>query len=169
MSEGKRSLPGWLLPTGLGILVVVLVIVALNRGPVTLDPGSPEGTVQEYLLAINEERWDDAVAVIHPEWLGGCVGDDLADFNPGDFSAELGTGAFGGGLMSERFAEIGEVEGEQLPSGTEFVEVTISHNTGGGLGSSWEEFATFEMIDEDDFWWIAGDPWPYFIWSCRNQ
>jgi hypothetical protein len=27
----------------------------------------------------------------------------------------------------------------------------------------------FELLDDDDFWWIVGDPWPYFTWECRGR
>jgi hypothetical protein len=158
------------MPVGLTVLVIALVVIALTRGPVVLEPDSPEGTVQEYLVAINEERWEDAVAVIHPEWLGECEADDLATFASSDFGAELGMASqFGGAVVSERFDEIGvDQAAEPLPVGKTTVEVTIIHNEAGGLGSSWNEFVVFELVDEDDFWWISNDPWPYFVWNCRE-
>jgi len=171
MTESTRKAPGWLLPVGLGVVVIVLVTIALTRGPVDLDPDSPEGTVQQYLLAINEDRWDDAVEVIHPDWLGACEGDDVAPFAPEDFTAELGApgGGFPGRMVEEEFEVIGgEDPTEPLPQGEATVEVTIIHNDGGGLGSTWTEPAFFELADDDEFWWIVNDPWPHFIWNCRE-
>ncbi|HJQ76873.1 MAG TPA: hypothetical protein VJ948_06380 [Acidimicrobiia bacterium] len=165
MSTTQRSWEGWLVPLGLILLVGGLVAIAMLRGPVELDPDTPEGTVQEYLLAINEERWDDAAGVIHPEWLGGCDGEDLSRVATIEFSAELGHDGLGGGVLEERFVEIGE---EPLPGGDTHVEVTITHTDQGGLGSGWSEYVTFDLVDEDDFWWIVNDPWPYFVWSCRE-
>ena len=168
MTTSQRRLPGWLLPVILGIAVVALVAVALTRGPVTLEPDTAEGTVQEYLVAISEERWDDAVAVIHDDWRGRCRGEDLARFSQGDFSAELGVpSGFGGFGVGGGFAE-GEEPGPTIPANTTAVEVTITHDQGGGIGSSWEEFVVFEVTDDGDFWWIVSDPWPYFIWNCRG-
>ncbi len=43
MSDKKR--PQWLLPAGIGLIVVVLVVVALVREPVQLDPSTPDGPV----------------------------------------------------------------------------------------------------------------------------
>lgn len=168
MSDNTRSLPSWLLPAGLFAVVVALVAIALSRGPVSLDPDSPEGTVQEYLQSISDERWDDAVAVIHPEWLGSCDGGDLQPFSDPNFTAKLGMDeSMFGGIGSQRFEDTGAGPGLG-PAPTETVDVTISHNSGAGIGSSWNEFVVFELVDEDDFWWLAGDPWPYFIWNCRE-
>lgn len=166
MTTRSRRVPGWLLPVILGIAVVVLVAIALSRGPVSLDPDTAEGTVQEYLVAISEERWDDAVAVIHDDWRGICRGEDLAAFSQGDFSAELGvpSGVGGFGVGGQVFEE----GGPTIPANTTQVDVTITHDQGGGIGSSWEEFVVFEVSDDGDFWWIVGDPWPYFVWNCRG-
>lgn len=170
MSDERRSARFWLLPAGLFALVVVLVVVALSRGPITLDPETPEGTVQEYLQAINDQRWEDAIAVIHPEWLGSCEAADLEQWADPDFTATLGTNDGFGGVVEERFAEIapGGAAGP-LPEATEVVEVTISHTSGAGLGSSWDEYVAFELIDDDGFWWLGNDPWPYFVWNCRER
>lgn len=161
----------WLLPVGLAALVVALVVIALTRGPVELDPGTPEGAVQEYLLAIDEKRWEDAVAVIHPQWLGECDATDLSHFADFDFTAELGRSngdaGFGGAIVEERFTEITVESGEELPVADTHVEVTISRGDGGAFGSGWDEYVVFEMVDEDGFWWVSGDPWPYFVWNCR--
>jgi len=180
--NGMRSLPGWVVPVGLGALVIGLVSVALIRGPVQLDPDTPEGTVQDYLVALNERRWADALEVLHPQWRGECQADDLSGFAIADFSAELGTADTGAGfgeavIVEERFGVIGEGsasgveqgEEEDLPGGTTFVEVTIHHQGEGGLGSTWDEYTMFELLDDDDFWWIVGDPWPYFTWECRGR
>ncbi|HWB88875.1 MAG TPA: hypothetical protein VG872_06645 [Acidimicrobiia bacterium] len=156
------------MPLGLALGVGGLVAIAMLRGPVELDPDSPEGTVQEYLVALDEQRWDDAVAVIHPDWLGACDSADLASFTPEGFTAELGhEGAFGGGVtgMGEVIVDEG---GEPLPEPDTFVDVTITHGGQGGLGSNWSEFVTFNLVDDGEFWWLVNDPWPYFVWNCRG-
>lgn len=175
MSETEPSSRRWLLPVGLAVAVIALVLIALTRGPVELDPDTPEGTVQEYLVAIEEKRWDDAVAVIHPQWLGECDGDDLARFADFEFSAELGrsdsSGAFGGVIVEERFTEIGgsdDAVSEDFPVVDAHVEVTINRGDSGPFGRGWDEYVLFEMVDEDDFWWVGGDPWPHFVWNCRT-
>jgi hypothetical protein len=171
MTDRERRVPGWLLPVALGAAVVALVAIALTRGPVTLDPESAEGTVQEYLLAINEERWDDALSVIHDDWRGRCDEFDLEMYAQGDFSAELGSPSeFGGFVNSGGFVVEGEGNGAgpTIPANTSQVEVTITREDAGGFGGGWEEYVVFELTDDGDFWWIVGDPWPYFVWSCQT-
>lgn len=166
MSTTEGKFRGWLLPVGLGLVVVALVAVALARGPVSLDPDTPEGTVQEYLLAVSDERWDDAVEVIHESWRGACTGDDLRSFAPDDFSAELGSSSeFARGPVVEPVMPV-EPTVSTLPEATTNVDVTIIH--GGGMGG-WDEYTNFELTNEDGFWWLVGDPWPFFIWSCQGR
>ncbi|HZD24421.1 MAG TPA: hypothetical protein VE569_13640 [Acidimicrobiia bacterium] len=190
MNPDKSSTRRWLLPTGLTVLVITLVAIALTRGPAKLDPDTPEGTVQEYLLAIHDKQWDTAIEVIHKDWRGECDAQDLARFADFEFSAELGPGdgEFDEGVVRKGFEIVGRgripppdiiEEGggfvgqgvpieEDLADSDNFVEVVINRNDGGPFGSSWNEYVVFEMIDEDDFWWIGGDPWPYFVWDCRS-
>lgn len=165
MSTTEGKLPGWLLPVGLGVVVVALVAIALARGPVSLDPDTPEGAVQEYLLAINDERWHEAVEVIHEDWRGSCTGDDLRSFGPDEFTAELGSSSEfseGRGVAPEPVGPTSPT----MPDETTDVDVTIIH--GGGVGG-WNEFTSFELTNQDGFWWLVGDPWPYFIWSCQGR
>lgn len=165
-----RSKRSWLLPAGLFALVATLVVIALARGPVVLDPDTPEGTVQEYLQAIRDERWEDAIAVIHADWLGSCEPSDLQGWTDTEFTATLGTSSGLGGVTTERFVDIGSDQPlPTLPEDAETVDVTISHSSGPGLGSSWDEQTTFKLIQDAGFWWLAEDPWPYFVFSCRDR
>lgn len=171
MSDTNSRIPGWLLPAGLAVLVVGLVAVALLRGPTDLDPDTPEGTVQEYLLAISEERWDDAIEVLHEDWRGECDGRDLASNSRQDFTAELGnrTG-FNDGGRGSLDVDPAAFDGPPptIPDETTVIEVTIHYNDGGGLGPGWSESVFFELVDQDDFWWLVDDPWPHFVWSCQR-
>ncbi|HSM00862.1 MAG TPA: hypothetical protein VK960_00265 [Acidimicrobiia bacterium] len=162
------QIPGWALPAGLGVLVVALVTLALTRGPVSFDPDTPEGTVQEYLTAISEERWDDAIEVFHEDWRGECEGSDLAASAPDRFTAELGSDRSGERIVEETFGPVPPGEDSQVtvPEDVTRVAVTIRHNETGALGTGWSENATFQLVDEEGFWWLVGEPWPYFTWSC---
>lgn len=167
MSPSSRTdPPGWLLPLGLGVIVVILVVIALARGPASFDPDTAEGTVQEYLLAIDEGRWDDAVEIVHEDWRGNCSGTDLESFGPGEFTAELGNET--GFDDVARFGEVPEDGIPAIPEDATEVEVTINHRTGAGLGSGWSEVATFDLVDDGELWWLVGDPWPHFVWSCQG-
>lgn len=162
------QIPGWVIPAGLGVLVVALVVIALARGPVSLDPDTPEGTVQEYLMAISEERWDDAIEIFHEDWRGECEGSDLAAVAPDNFTAEQGTDRGDGRFVEEDFVPVppdGE-PGPTVPEDVTRVNVTIRRNETGALGTGWSENVTFQLMEEDGFWWIIGEPWPHFTWSC---
>lgn len=166
MTDRERKPRAWLLPTGLIALVVVLVVIALTRGPVSLDPDTPEGTVQEYLQAIRDKRWEDAISVVDADWLGSCEATDLAQFADSDFTAKLGTDQ----TDTLRFVDIAPSPSESpLPEPTEQVDVTISHTSGPGLGSSWDEYVMFQLLEKNGFWWLADDPWPYFLYNCRDR
>lgn len=155
----------WLLPAGLVVGVAVLVSIAMARGPADLDQDSPEGTVQVYLVALDEERWADAIEMIHPQWRGECTADDLEDFSPGDFTAELGHSDGFESVGMDSTAEM--FPGQDLPDADTSVDVTIHRGSVAPLGGGWSELVVFELVDEDDSWWISGDPWPYFIWNCQ--
>ncbi len=144
----------WLLPGGIGLLVVGLVIVALVREPVQLDPATPEGTIQEYLQAISDEEYDRAFELLRPATFEGCVPSDVARYAPTDpFTANL----------DDQASEPGAGEDHAI------VNVRIRFGADGMFGSGWESWESFELVSEDGFWWITGDPWPHFIWECEQR
>lgn len=168
MSTPERRLPGWVLPVGLGLIVVALVAVALARGPVEFDSDTPEAAVQEYLVAIHEDRWDEAVEVIYEDWRRSCDGDDLRASDPGEFSAQLASSRSGfrtGILEAAISAQEPGVGPPAVPGDSVTVEVDIRHGGPGG----WTERTVFELVDREGLWWLAGDPWPYFIWNCQER
>ncbi len=151
MSDKKR--PQWLLPAGIGLLVVVLVVVALVREPVQLDPSTPEGTVQEYLQAIGDKDYDRALEILHPDEFEDCVAADIARSAPNDpFTASLD-----------------DAESERGADDEVVVSVRMRFGTGGMFGSSWENWETFTLRSEDGAWWITGRPWPHFHWECAER
>jgi len=165
----KVNWPRWGVPAGIAGAVAVLVIVALVRDPVQLDPDSPEGTVQEYLQAISEERWEDAYAVLDEERFADCSAADIASNAPGQsFTASLQTGD--GSFVTERFEEVGN-EGAPTtttpPDEEVAVEVTLRFGESGPLGGGWTTHEVFQVVSRDGFWWVSGDPWPYFSWRCQ--
>jgi hypothetical protein len=143
---------GWWIAGGGGLLIAILVIVALTRDPVELDPSTPEGSVQVYLQAIADEDYGTAFALIDPDSHEDCKSGDLAFASPRDpFTATLGTA--------------------DVSNGTAYVEVTISQNPSpgpfdpgsGGYGE------VFTLEQSDGQWLITGEPWPYFRWRCPPE
>ena len=89
MSEGASSRTWWFF-LGAAVVIVGLLLVALTREPVTLDPNTPEGTVQNYLQAVADRDYEGAFNLIHPDWTRGCTFADLAAAAPsGSFGAAI--------------------------------------------------------------------------------
>lgn len=150
MRETNR--PVWLLPAGIGLLVLVLVVVALVRDPVQLDPETPAGAVQEYLQAISDEDYEAAFELLHPDEFEECF--------PSDIERHAHNEPFTASLESDR---------EPVSDGDRvLVNVRMRFGTDGPFGSGWETFESFELVSEDGFWWITGEPWPYFSFECRQ-
>ena len=59
------------------LAVVAAVIVDAVRPPVLLDPNSPEGVVQSFLIAIDEERYSDAYGFLSGPAQAQCEESDL--------------------------------------------------------------------------------------------
>lgn len=161
MRDGNRA--RWLWPLGIGLAVGALVIVALVREPVQLDPETPEGTVQEYLQAISDKDYDKAFAVLEPEEFEGCDAGDLARNAPRDpFTATLGVSG-----DREAFRKLDE-EGSPPSEDHIAIDVTLRFGSGGLLGGSWDQYEIFFLTSSDGFWWITDDPWPWFKWDCKR-
>lgn len=136
----------WVIPAIVLVGVVTLAIVALVREPVTLDPDTPEGTVQAYLQAISDEKYKDALSHMTNEIQQRCAPEDLADNIYYDsFSATLG--------------EVNDVGSVIV------VEVSINQSDS-GIGNGY--FERIEVTEEDGEYAVSGDPWPYWTHSCNN-
>lgn len=138
----------WAVPAGLVVVVVALVTVALLRGPTLFDPTTPEGAVQDYLLAITEERWEDAFAVLDPQSFPDCEPDDIMAGEIRPFTA-----------VHDR---------TEQQAGRTLVSVSLRFGDQGAIGGGWESWEQFVLIERDGFWYITGEPWPYFHWSCER-
>lgn len=112
-----------------------------------LDPSTPEGAVQQYLLAVTQERWDDALEFLDPDTFGTCTAEDF------------------GMSVSERITSVSHVGTFMGPVDAQ-VEVIIRYSGNGGLGGSWESSWTYSLIERDRNWYIYNDTWPAELWSC---
>lgn len=138
----------WAVPAGLMILVIGLVAAALLRGPTHFDPITPEGAVQDYLLAITEQRWEDAFAVLDPQSFPDCQPEDIMAGDVRPFTAVH--------------------DGTSQQGAETLVSVRFRFNDQGGIGGGWESWEQFVLIERDGFWYITGEPWPYFRWGCEE-
>jgi len=148
MSE-RASSRTWLALGGALLVIGVLVVIALVREPIQLDPNTPEGTVQNYLQAISDHDYEGAFNLIDPETTEGCAPSDLARAAPSQsFSATLGEA---------------ETTGE-----TAYVTVSMSFASSPGpfepgMGS-FDEY--FELKQIEGQWYLTGNSWPYYEWMC---
>lgn len=165
MSEGSKT--RWIWPVAIGVAIVALAVIALVREPVALDPDTPEGTVQIYLQAISDEEYDKAFELLDPDSFEGCAPAHIARHSPSEpFSATLGSSS--GSDIATPVRPPPEPD-HSLPDDVVWVDVTLRFGTGGPFGSSWESWEQFVLFERDGFWWITGEPWPYFVWECREE
>lgn len=139
----------WLVPLGLVAVAGLLVGIALGRGQTHLDPSTPEGAVQQYLLALTDERWEDALAILDPDVYGNCTAED--------FMVDRG----------ERILSARHIRTFHGPAQAQ-VEVSIRYGTDSPFGGSWESNYTYTLIQRDRFWYILQDAWPAQLWSCAG-
>ncbi|MEA1902521.1 MAG: hypothetical protein U9N56_03235 [Actinomycetota bacterium] len=151
MTVGKQN--RWIWPAVLGIAVVALVAIALNREPVQLDPNTPEGTVQAYLQAIGDSDYDAAFELLDPEEYEGC--------SPADLATSVNRG--------EPFTAVFDTENiEKVGNDTTLVPVRMQFGSTGPFGNGWTQWETFILTDRTGSWLITEEAWPYFVWSCRE-
>lgn len=139
----------WLVPALIVVVVVGLVAIALGRGQANFDPTTPEGAVQEYLQAIRQERWQDAIDVLDLEQFQGC--------QPHHLSSQISEESFNAVHL-----------GTYYDGNLAYVDVEFRHSDGGVFGG-WSWNNTFVLVERDGLWYLTDDPWPYFQFLCSRQ
>ena len=150
----KTSSSRWLagIAVSVALLALASVIVTLARsGDMELLPeGTPEGTVQRYLLAVDEREFEAAYALLGAEYHEGCSPDDFR-----------GSRFFG--LDDNVRIRLNAVE--EMSDGTE-VSVTITQFRGSPPFEVSE--STFDehyfLRETAEGWRIDSAPWP--LLSC---
>ncbi len=132
------------------LALAVVGISALVSEPVTLDPDSPEGVVQSFVIAINEDRWADARSHLDRDLTERCEVADLSLARGEDVSRVV-------------------IDDVSMSDGSAVVAVTITHtSTDNPLNpSSWDEDVVFVLATEDGGWVIDEMSWPYA--PCRRE
>jgi len=160
MAEG-RSLPhaggmerNRIVAIALGAAIVLSLVLlgvsALMEEPVSLDPDTPEGVVQSFVVAIAEERWVDARSLLDSELAEACEVSDLSMARDQDISRVMIVG-------------VSETDGSAI------VDVTIVHTSLDNPinPSTWDEDVPFILAIEDGGWVIDELSWPYV--PCRVE
>lgn len=125
-------------------LAVIAAVVAANRTPPGPDLATPEGVVQEYVVAALDGDQERMATFLDPAL--GCEA-PFPWFNqprPASLS-----------VVSTR---------ERGPNATVVVEIT--EGGGGPLpGGSYTHRETFTLVSREGRWLIGGHPWP--VYECK--
>ncbi|MCW4384976.1 hypothetical protein OH146_04225 [Salinibacterium sp. SYSU T00001] len=150
MDAARRYDPVLLSILGIIALLVVLAIAAvlLRGGEDSLEPGSPEGVVQEFASAMIDGDRERARALVSDEAFDDC-------------------GGFGGPLPEPgtRVTLRGVSTGESSAS----VRVGISTGSSGDVfGGSYEESGEFVLVRDGSQWQVSQTPWRFDLCSLEE-
>lgn len=131
----------------LGIVIVLVVLisfiaaVATNNSTKTLNTGSPERVVQEFLQSINDGRNDLAIKFLSSD--STCSIQDLDRAWPWPT------------------AQISLLD-SQITGNTAVVRVALQRDSSAFMDTSSEEELMYRLVRDSDQWRISGIPWPLY-------
>ncbi len=125
--------------TLVGVLLLIALLGGIGRNVPSLDPTTPEGTVQAYLQALLVDDRELADSLIVADTEDPCLHDDT------DWLLDNGRVALGAV----------EVDGSRAT-----VEVVTTEVTEGALGGSRYD-SGFDLVLIDEEWRIEAADWPY--------
>lgn len=127
----------------LAVVAVVAAVAAVvaNSRQVTLEPGTPEATVQGYLTAVIDGDVVAAAVFLDPS--GKCDGDDLDRFQMGN--------------VAEARLVDSQITGEIAK-----VSVDLEMGSNGLFNDVWKDRQTFQLKKSNGAWVITGTPWPMY-------
>ena len=124
------------------IAVISVIVVLAGRQPTTqLDEGSPEAAVQQYLQAVSDRDFDQALNFLSDD--SKCT---IEDFDRAYIQDSLRIG-------------LSESSGNQT---TAVVTVSIQSSNGDPFGGTYTEERNFRLVNTDGEWKITGTPWPNY-------
>ena len=153
----KSSSSRWLAGTTVAVVAIAVIssIVALGTGSstVTLDEGSPEAAVHDFMLAIDDRDLDAAYALLHPDARVECSLEQ--------FRLQIPRVQDRNRDVRVRLSSVREI-----PNG---VEVTVEITQFSQPDIFELDFvlrdgayvATFMVRELDDEWRLVSAPWPY--------
>jgi hypothetical protein len=130
--------------------ISIVVVLTTNQG-VTLDPNTPEGTVQRYIEALNDEQFDEAFNLLSIEAQKDCT---LADFR----------------LIGRIPVEPNiRVRLDRIQEASDGTEIRLELENFSGISPLGLDFifedgrytVTYLVEEMDDLWRISHAPWPY--------
>lgn len=145
-SSGLRNSPNRVLAIFVGVIIIAVIIVTVfsaTKSAVTLDRGTPAGTVQAYLKAVLEGKNVEAAKFLAPE--SECSVTDL------DRTYVIDTARVD--LVDAT------IDGKDAQ-----VRVKVEIPSGGPFEDFRTEDHTFRLIRSDGNWLLTGIPWP--LYNC---
>lgn len=127
-------------------VVALIVVLAVKQPTAELDEGSPEAAVQQYLSAITERDFSQAMVSLASD--SKCT---LQDLDRAYIQDSLRIG----------LSDISSTDS------TASVTVKIEVSNGEPFGSTYSETQTFRLIKDDSGWKLTGIPWP--MYECGSE
>jgi hypothetical protein len=127
-------------------IVAVIVVLSVNEPVAQLDKDSPEGTVQQYLGAITDKDFSQAM-----DYLASDSKCTIQDFERAYIQDSLRFGL------------------SDLTTTADSASVTVKIETSSGdpFGGSYSETQTFTLTKEESGWKVTGIPWPTY--ECGGE
>ena len=127
-------------------IVAVIVVLSVNEPVAQLDKDSPEGTVQQYLGAITDKDFSQAMDYLESD--SKCT---IQDFERAYIQDSLRIG------LSDLTTTANSAS----------VTVKIETSSGDPFGGSYSETQTFTLTKEESGWKVTGIPWPTY--ECGGE
>ena len=130
-----------------GIAVTSLIAVLALREPVAqLDKNTPEGAVQQYLGAVTDRDFNQAITFLAAD--SKCT---VEDFDRAYIQDSIRI------ALSET----------STTEATAVVTVSIQNSNGDPFGGTYTENQNFRLVKTDAGWKITGIPWPTY--ECGGE
>jgi hypothetical protein len=121
--------------------VALIVVLASRQSTTQLDEGSPEAAVQQYLQAVSDRNFDQALEFLSED--SKCT---VEDFDRAYIQESLRIGLAESSANQE----------------TAVVTVSIQSSNGDPFGGTYTEERNFRLVNADGEWKITGTPWPNY-------
>jgi hypothetical protein len=123
------------------VAAIVALVVGATRPATTLDPATPEGTVQSYVSAVLDRDPESAAALLAS---GGPCGERSFDRTWAPESVRI------------------DLVDSSITGDRAVVDIDITMSGSGPLDNGWTERQTLRLVVEDGQWRITGVPWPLY-------
>ncbi len=128
-------------------IIAVLLAITSSNSVKTMENGSPEAAVQQYLQRVNEGRNEEAARYFSK--ISKCTVDDIDR------------------AYIDNNAQVTLDKSVITSTDSAIVYVSIQRNNGPLLADTYTEQQTFRLNRENGLWKLAGIPWP--LYYCGGE